>query len=219
VSAAVLYSQATGETVVANVHVAPGLGNALGSLYGALKSSTPLIMTAGQQDTRMRLRDPVLGHDLVAMAAPVVKWSTQVNSADEMAAVMQRATNIANEAPKGPDFVALPINVMERTSNGAWSTSAFMPKPARPSAYRGGGDDPGRGRPVIMPATICARRYVGAGASPGGWARPCRIRCASTWSSNRHAAYGGTAPGRADPLLSARPMRAVVGDRSSRSLA
>ncbi len=123
VSAAILYAQATGETVVTNVHVAPGLGNALGTLYGALKSSAPLVMTAGQQDTRMRLRDPVLGHDLVAMAAPMVKWATQVNSADEMADVMQRAISIANEAPKGPVFVALPINVMEQeTSNGAWTS-------------------------------------------------------------------------------------------------
>jgi len=134
VSAAILYAQATGETVVANVHVAPGLGNALGSLYGALKSSAPLIMTAGQQDTRLRLRDPVLGHDLVAMAAPLVKWSTQVNNADEMAAVMQRAINIANEAPKGPVFVALPINVMEQeTANGAWNGGRVYTE-ARPDA-------------------------------------------------------------------------------------
>ena len=126
VSAAILYAQATGETVVANVHVAPGLGNALGTLYGALKSSTPLVMTAGQQDTRMRLRDPVLGHDLVTMAAPMVKWATQVNSASEMAAVMQRAIQIANETPKGPVFVALPIDVMEQeTDNGAWSAGTL----------------------------------------------------------------------------------------------
>src|SRR5207344_2980132 len=110
------------ESVVANVHVAPGLGNALGSLYGALKSSAPLVLTAGAQDTRLRLRDPVLGYDLAAMAAPLVKWSTQVANADEMAAVMQRAFTIANEAPKGPVFVALPINVMEQeTQNAAWA--------------------------------------------------------------------------------------------------
>ena len=133
VSAAVLYAQASNETVVANVHVAPGLGNALGSLYGALKSSTPLIMTAGQQDTRLRLRDPVLGHDLVAMAAPLVKWATQVNSADEMAASMQRAFTIANEAPKGPVFVALPINVMEQeTTNAAWTAGHVHLEPRRP---------------------------------------------------------------------------------------
>ena len=41
-----------------NLHVAPGLGNALGAMYGALKANSPMVVTAGQQDTRMRLRDP-----------------------------------------------------------------------------------------------------------------------------------------------------------------
>jgi benzoylformate decarboxylase len=120
VSAASYYAQASGETCVANVHVAPGLGNGLGSLFGALKAGSPLILTAGQQDTRMRLRSPMLQHDLVAMAAPLTKWSVQAESADEMAELMRRAFKIANDRPRGPVFVALPVNVMEQeTRNGA----------------------------------------------------------------------------------------------------
>src|SRR5215472_17080565 len=69
--AASYYAQASGRTGVVSVHVAPGLGNALGMLYDALKAGSPLLVTAGQHDTRMRLRDPLLGHDLAAMAAPV----------------------------------------------------------------------------------------------------------------------------------------------------
>ena len=59
------YAQATGKPAVVNVHVAPGLGNALGMLYNAFKARVPLVVTAGQQDTRLRLRGPVLGHDLI----------------------------------------------------------------------------------------------------------------------------------------------------------
>jgi benzoylformate decarboxylase len=76
-----------------------------------------MVVTAGQQDTRLRLRDPVLGHDLAAIAAPVTKWSVQVERADEMGPILQRAFKIANEAPAGPVFVALPINVMEQETN------------------------------------------------------------------------------------------------------
>jgi benzoylformate decarboxylase len=114
VGAASFYAQATGGAAVANVHVAPGLGNAMGSLYGALKANSPLIITAGQQDTRMRLANPLLGHDLVAMAAPVTKWSVQVKRADEMAPVLRRAFKVATDAPRGPVFVSLPIDVMEQ---------------------------------------------------------------------------------------------------------
>ena len=117
VGAANFYGQASGKTAFVNLHVAPGLGNAIGMIYGALKNNSPMVVTAGQQDTRIRLRDPVLGHDLAAMAAPVTKWSVQVERADEIGPILQRAFKIANEAPAGPVFVALPINVMEQETN------------------------------------------------------------------------------------------------------
>ena len=85
VGSANFYAQASGKTAVVNMHVAPGLGNAIGMMYGAMKNCSPLIVTAGAQDTRVRLRDPLLGHDLVAMAEPVTKWSVQVEHADEHA--------------------------------------------------------------------------------------------------------------------------------------
>src|SRR5271163_490525 len=44
------YARASGELVACNVHVAPGLGNAMGSLFTAFNSGTPLIITAGQQE-------------------------------------------------------------------------------------------------------------------------------------------------------------------------
>ena len=115
--AASYYAQTSGKVGVVNVHVAPGLGNALGMLYNALKARAPLVVTAGQQDTRLRLRGPVLGHDLVAMAAPLTKWSVQVERADEVAPILHRALKIATDPPKGPVFVALPIDVMEQETD------------------------------------------------------------------------------------------------------
>src|SRR5215470_8119170 len=115
--AASYYAQTSGKTAVVNVHVAPGLGNALGMLYNALKARAPLVVTAGQQDTRLRLRGPVLGHDLVTMAAPLTKWSVQIERADEVAPIMHRALKIASDPPAGPVFVALPIDVMEQETD------------------------------------------------------------------------------------------------------
>jgi benzoylformate decarboxylase len=117
VGAASFYAQATGRTAVVNLHVAPGLGNAIGALYAAFKANSPLVVTAGQQDTRMRLANPLLGHDLVAMAAPVTKWSVQVERADEIAPILRRAFKVANDSPKGPIFVSLPIDVLEQETS------------------------------------------------------------------------------------------------------
>jgi benzoylformate decarboxylase len=114
VTAASFYAQAARQPVVANLHVAPGLGNGIGSLFGALKANSPVVVTAGQQDTRMRLTQPILSHDLVAMATPVTKWSVQIERADEIAPILRRAFKIATDAPQGPVFVALPIDVLEQ---------------------------------------------------------------------------------------------------------
>jgi benzoylformate decarboxylase len=117
VGAASFYAQATSRAAVVNLHVAPGLGNALGSLYGAFKANSPVVVTAGQQDTRMRLTNPLLSHDLVAMASPVTKWSMQVERADEIAPILSRAFKVATDQPKGPVFVSLPIDVMEQETS------------------------------------------------------------------------------------------------------
>ncbi len=122
VSAASFYTQSANKPAVVNLHVAPGLGNGIGSIYGALKARSPLVITAGQQDTRMRMRSPLLSHDLAAMAAPVTKWSVEPASADELGPIMQRAFKVAQEHPTGPVFVALPIDVMEQESDIGAST-------------------------------------------------------------------------------------------------
>ncbi len=129
VGAANYYALASGRAGIVNLHVAPGLGNAIGMMYSALKANAPMIVTAGQQDTRLRLRGPLLGHDLVAMAAPVVKWSVQAEHANECADIMRRAFKVAHEPPAGPVFVSLPINVMEQETD-----IAAMPAGAPPSA-------------------------------------------------------------------------------------
>lgn len=132
VGAASFYAQATGETAVVNLHVAPGLGNGIGALYNAMKANSPMVVTAGQQDTRMRLENPLLGHDLVAMAAPVTKWSVQIERADEIAPILRRAFKVANDAPKGPVFVSLPIDVMEQETEIAAAQPDRLWRAAQP---------------------------------------------------------------------------------------
>ncbi|MBW1800333.1 MAG: thiamine pyrophosphate-binding protein [Deltaproteobacteria bacterium] len=119
VGAANYYAQASGKTGVVNLHVAPGLGNGLGMLYNACEGHTPLLITAGQQDSRMRLREPLLSADLVAMAEPLCKWSVQVESAHELPQIMHLAFKTANDPPGGPVFISLPIDVMEAETDAS----------------------------------------------------------------------------------------------------
>lgn len=134
VAGATFHAMATGRTGIVNIHVAPGLGNAIGAMFGTLKAGVPLIVTAGQQDVRMRFRQKLFAHDLVAMAAPVTKWSVEPRSADEMAPIIHRAFEIANEAPCGPVFVSLPVDVMEQETSACPIPVAAHPAGSVPAA-------------------------------------------------------------------------------------
>ena len=43
------YAQASGGLGAVNVHVSPGLGNAMGMLYDAYKAGSPMLVTAGNR--------------------------------------------------------------------------------------------------------------------------------------------------------------------------
>src|ERR1700732_4254459 len=60
------YAQASGRLAVLNLHVAPGLGNAMGMLYDAQKAGAPVFLTAGQQNTEYLATEPILSGELAA---------------------------------------------------------------------------------------------------------------------------------------------------------
>ena len=65
------YAQASGKLTVLNLHVAPGLGNAMGMLYDAQMAGSPILVTAGQQDTEYLVAEPILSADLTTLGEAV----------------------------------------------------------------------------------------------------------------------------------------------------
>lgn len=112
------YAQATGEPAVVNLHASPGLGNAMGNLFNAWRTSTPLVITVGQQDTRFALEAPLLFSDLVRQASQYTKWSWEVRSPQELPTAVRRAFKEATTPPKGPVFLSLPMDVMAKEAEG-----------------------------------------------------------------------------------------------------
>jgi benzoylformate decarboxylase len=107
------YARASGRLAAANVHVAPGLGNAMGALYSARFSGAPVIVTAGQQEQGHGLREPLLYAPLVEVARPFVKWAVEVTRAEDLPLVLRRAAKVALAPPTGPVFLSLPGDVLE----------------------------------------------------------------------------------------------------------
>ena len=106
------YTRASGRLAACNVHVAPGLGNAMGALYNARFTNTPMIITAGQQETGHGLTEPLLYDPLIPIATPVVKWATEVTRLEDLPRIMRRAGKVAMTAPTGPVFISLPGDVL-----------------------------------------------------------------------------------------------------------
>lgn len=106
------FARASGELVSCNVHVAPGLGNAIGAIYTAQVSGTPMIVTAGQQEQGHGLTEPLLYAPLVPIAQPVVKWATEVNRIEDLPRILRRAAKVALTAPTGPVFISLPGDIL-----------------------------------------------------------------------------------------------------------
>ena len=127
------YARATGELVACNVHVAPGLGNALGSLYTAAYSNTPMIITAGQQEQGHGLTEPLLAGPLVAMAEPLVKWAIEVTRLEDLPRIVRRAAKIATTAPCGPVFISLPGDILNASAHLDLSAPTRLDTSAVPS--------------------------------------------------------------------------------------
>jgi benzoylformate decarboxylase len=106
------FSRASGKLVACNVHVAPGLGNAMGSLYNAQFTGTPMILTAGQQEQGHGLTEPLLYGPLVRMAEPLVKWAVEVTRLEDLPRIVRRAAKIATTPPTGPVFISLPGDIL-----------------------------------------------------------------------------------------------------------
>lgn len=99
----------------ANVHVMPGLGNAMGALYNARFAGSPVILTAGQQEQGHGLLEPMLYEPLVPVAQPLVKWAVEVTRAADLPRIVHRAAKIALTPPTGPVFLSLPGDVLDET--------------------------------------------------------------------------------------------------------
>src|SRR5688572_13989966 len=106
------YAQASGKLAVVNLHVAPGLGNAMGMLYDAQKSASPVLVTAGQHEQGFNVTEPILWADLPTLARPLVKWAAEVHRLADLPRMMHRAAKTALAPPTGPVFLSLPGDIL-----------------------------------------------------------------------------------------------------------
>ncbi len=126
------YAWASGRPAFVQLHIAPGLGNAMGLLYNARRNGTPLVIYAGQHTPTGVVQEAMLAADLVRIAEPLTKWAVEVHDAADIPTVLRRAFKVAADPPRGPVFVSIPTNVMDQTAEMAIAPATRTRWRARP---------------------------------------------------------------------------------------
>jgi benzoylformate decarboxylase len=121
------YAMASGGLGVVCVHISCGVGNAMGMLYNAYSAGTPLLLVAGQQDRRLRLGEPVLAGDTVAVTRPWTKWAIEVQRLEDIPTAVRRAVQTALTPPTGPVFMSLPIDIQLEEADDLDVTPPHVP--------------------------------------------------------------------------------------------
>ena len=127
VAQAIGYARASGKVGVVNLHVTPGMAHGLGNLYNAHRARVPLLVTAGQHHTGLRVQDPILASDLLSMVGQFTKWSYEVRFLEELPMVMQRAFKELATPPFAPVFVSMPPNVLLEKHDGSGPARVTKP--------------------------------------------------------------------------------------------
>jgi benzoylformate decarboxylase len=127
------YARASNRLAACNVHVAPGLGNAMGSLYNAKFYGSPLLITAGQHEQGHGLTEPMLYDPLLPIAQPMVKWAAEVTRLEDLPRIVRRAAKVATTPPTGPVFISLPGDILDAEGAVDLGTPTRVNAATRPS--------------------------------------------------------------------------------------
>ncbi|NIA69309.1 thiamine pyrophosphate-binding protein [Pelagibius litoralis] len=128
------YAQVSGRTGVALVTAAPGFGNALGALYTAAMSESPVVLLSGDSPTSLDGQGAFQEFPQVAAAKPFVKASERVTAAVDLSAAFARAVRLAHAGRPGPVHLALPFDVLNDDAGPLLplAADAFAPSVRQP---------------------------------------------------------------------------------------
>ncbi len=190
------YGKLTGRPGIAFVTRGPGASNASIGVHTAKQDATPMILFIGQVASALRGREAFQEVDLVAMFAPLAKWSAQIDAADRIPEFVARAFVTATSGLPGPVVLALPEDVLAAQVNGsacpagphaapplhpddAAALRAHLARAQRPLVIAGGG-----------PWSAAAAADLAAFASSNALPVAVEFRC-QDFIDNDHPSYAG----------------------------
>lgn len=125
------HGKLTGQPGICFVSRGPGATNAAIGVHTAREDSSPMILFIGQVGGDTSDRQCFQEVDYRAMYAPLAKWTAQIERADRIPEYLARAWAIATGGRPGPVVLALPEDMLARTTSAALAALPAAPH-ARP---------------------------------------------------------------------------------------
>ena len=113
------YGKLTGRPGVCFVTRGPGATNASIGVHTARQDSTPMLLFVGQVGLEHRGLEAFQEIEYRSFFDDLAKWVVEVESADEMPAIVDRAFTVACSDRPGPVVVSLPEDVLQATTTVA----------------------------------------------------------------------------------------------------
>lgn len=125
------WGKLTGKPGLAFATRGPGATNASIGVHTAMQDSTPMILFIGQVGSDDVEREAFQEIDYRRMFSPIAKWAAQIDRADRMPEMIQRAYAVAMSGRPGPVVLALPEDMLSAASD-AMDAKAVVPAKAAP---------------------------------------------------------------------------------------
>ena len=152
------------------LHTSVGTANAVCGALNAATDRIPILLTAGRSPL---FEDSVLGsrdggihwaqemYDQASMVRELVKWDYELRDGVQVAAVVDRAIDIAMTMPRAPVYLSLPREVLARNAHG----DVPPPRSATPSDAAPSADTVGR-RADLLAASFPVFVTAASGTDP-----------------------------------------------------
>ncbi|MFD2760176.1 thiamine pyrophosphate-dependent enzyme [Lentibacillus juripiscarius] len=107
-----------------------GAANLSIGVHTAYQDSSPMVVFLGQVHSKFRGREGFQEVNLDRYFGHIAKWAVEVNDADRMPELVQRAFRIAQTGRPGPVVVSLPEDVLPTEAAMSFGPATVKPKPA-----------------------------------------------------------------------------------------
>ena len=128
------FARASNQLVACNLHCAPGLGHAMGAIYNAKFSGSPLLITAGQYEVGYGLQEgPCCMSHWCRLPHPWSSGPSRLHASRDLPRIIRRAAKIARTPPMGPVFISLPGSVLDEEAEIEFGFPTLVDTGMRPS--------------------------------------------------------------------------------------